>query len=170
MEVVLGRCLFRATAVGVVNFGDSAIEDIIGGNADLEARGRMLLGAAMAGSAIEDSMLGGAHALANPLTAHFDVPHGHAVSLMLPHVIRFNSELAETAAIYGDLSHSLGTPLVDWVDSLIRLAGLKAPHVPTEMLSQLAADATQQWTGNFNPRPLTENDFLTLYHAALASS
>jgi alcohol dehydrogenase len=38
---------------------------------DLEARGAMLLGAAYAGIAIENSMLGAAHSLANPLTAHF---------------------------------------------------------------------------------------------------
>jgi alcohol dehydrogenase len=148
----------------------SAIKQVIGGQADLETRGRMLLGAAMAGSAIEDSMLGGAHALANPLTAHFNVPHGHAVSLMLPHVVRFNSELPEASAIYDDLGKSLGMPLVEWIESLVDLAGLKTPCVPSEMISQLAADATQQWTGKFNPRPLAESDFLTLYHAALTTT
>ena len=55
----------------------------------------MLLGASFAGLAIENSMLGAAHALANPLTTHFDVPHGQAVGLMLPHVIRFNGEAVE---------------------------------------------------------------------------
>ena len=30
--------------------------------------------------------------LANPLTADYDVPHGQAVGMMLPHVIRFNAE------------------------------------------------------------------------------
>ena len=46
---------------------------------DLEARGRMLLGAAFAGTAIENSMLGAAHSAANPLTAHYNVVHGQAV-------------------------------------------------------------------------------------------
>ena len=40
---------------------------------DLDARGEMQLGACFAGLAIENSMLGAAHALANPLTA--DVRH-----------------------------------------------------------------------------------------------
>jgi alcohol dehydrogenase len=57
----------------------------------LEARGRMLLGAAFAGMAIEQSMLGAAHSAANPLTAHCGVIHGVAVGLMLPHVVRFNA-------------------------------------------------------------------------------
>ena len=41
---------------------------------DVEARGRMLLGAAFAGTAIENSMLGAAHSAANPLTAHTALP------------------------------------------------------------------------------------------------
>ncbi len=69
--------------------------------ADIEARGGMQLGACFAGLAIENSMLGAAHALANPLTAEFDVPHGQAVGLMLPHVIRFNG--AEVGSWYFEL-------------------------------------------------------------------
>ena len=57
---------------------------------NLEARGEMQLGACFAGLAIENSMLGAAHALANPLTANFGIAHGEAVALMLPHVIRHN--------------------------------------------------------------------------------
>src|SRR5205085_2668905 len=58
---------------------------------DLEARGRMLLGAAFGGVAIENSMLGAVHAAANPLTARHGIVHGQAVGIMLPHVVRFNS-------------------------------------------------------------------------------
>src|SRR5690606_489408 len=46
---------------------------------DLEARGAMQLGACFAGMAIENSMLGATHALANPLTAEYGVPHGQAI-------------------------------------------------------------------------------------------
>src|SRR5207249_10078818 len=45
---------------------------------NLEARSAMQLGAYLAGSAIETSMLGAAHALANPLTAHYGMTHGIA--------------------------------------------------------------------------------------------
>src|SRR5258706_13505935 len=55
---------------------------------DHEALVQMLLGAALAGMAIENSMLGAAHAAANPLTAHFGIVHGQAVGLILPHVSR----------------------------------------------------------------------------------
>src|SRR5204863_541522 len=75
---------------------------------DLEARGRMLLGAALAGLAIENSMLGAAHAAANPLTAHFRIVHGQAVGLMLPHVIRFNARQPESSKVYSELAVGAG--------------------------------------------------------------
>ena len=53
---------------------------------NLDARAAMQLGAAYAGVAIENSMLGASHALANPLTATYGTAHGQAVGLMLPHV------------------------------------------------------------------------------------
>ena len=71
---------------------------------DIEARADVLLGAALAGMAIENSMLGAAHAAANPLTARYGVLHGHAVGLMLPAVIRFNAQDAGVAPLYHELA------------------------------------------------------------------
>src|SRR5688572_532937 len=59
---------------------------------NLPARGAMLLGAHEAGMAIEQSMLGATHACANPLTARHGTPHGVAIAVMLPHVVRWNAE------------------------------------------------------------------------------
>ena len=58
---------------------------------DVEARGAMLLGAHLAGLAIECSMLGATHACANPLSARYGTLHGIAIALLLPHVVRWNA-------------------------------------------------------------------------------
>ncbi len=58
----------------------------------------MQLGAAYAGTAIENSMFGAAHSAANPLTAHFDLVHGDAVGVMMPHVVRMNASGDPAAA------------------------------------------------------------------------
>ena len=58
--------------------------------------GGMLLGAHLAGAAVELSMLGAAHACANPLSARYGVAHGVAVALMLPHVVRWNGAAADS--------------------------------------------------------------------------
>jgi alcohol dehydrogenase len=61
---------------------------------DMDARGAMQLGSHFAGAAIEQSMLGAAHACANPLTAGYDVTHGLALAMLLPHVVRWNAGVA----------------------------------------------------------------------------
>ena len=87
---------------------------------DLEARSAMQLGASFAGLAIENSMLGATHALANPLTARYGIVHGQAIGLMLPHVIRFNG--ARYGAWYHDLLEGTGgatdspAPTREWKD------------------------------------------------------
>src|SRR4029077_12920130 len=60
---------------------------------NLPARAAMQLGAHLAGSAIEASMLGCAHACANPLTTRYGTTHGMAVGVLLPHVVRFNESV-----------------------------------------------------------------------------
>jgi len=135
---------------------------------DIEARGQMLLGAAYAGIAIENSMLGGAHSCANPLTAKFNVVHGEAVGVMLPHIIRFNRTLPEIAAIYesyfdGDLADRISELL--WEAQMPRQIshyGVTEADIPA-----LAEMAMKQWTAQFNPRALTTDDFAALYRAAL---
>ena len=144
---------------------------------DLAARGEMQLGACFAGLAIENSMLGAGHALANPLTAEYGVAHGEAVALMLPHVVRRNAAAANGA--YVELwnsaeLHANGAVGADAVASFLaesaQAAGLAArlrdQGVDRNRLPQLAADATTQWTGKFNPVSLSESDYLALYEAA----
>jgi alcohol dehydrogenase len=136
---------------------------------DLEARGRMLLGAALAGLAIENSMLGAAHAAANPLTAHCGVVHGQAVGLMLPSVVRFNAEDPAARQIYGELD-STADALVRRLEALLNLAqmprSLADCGVEQAIVPKLAEEAARQWTAGFNPRPITYGDFVNLYEAA----
>jgi alcohol dehydrogenase len=150
---------------------------------DLEARSGMLLGAAYAGTAIENSMLGAAHSLANPLTAHFGIVHGQAVSMMLPHVIRFNVEQPEAREMYKKLALSIGSininsrnrdaseTVAEFVAEYLTLAGipssLSACGVTKKTVPALAAEAAAQWTAQFNPRPVTIEDCTALYQAAL---
>jgi alcohol dehydrogenase len=149
---------------------------------DLEARGKMLLGAAFAGTAIENSMLGAAHSAANPLTAHYGIVHGQAVGMMLPHVVRFNAEneaarrgyaelasAPEIACVSDGLDQAVNALVVE-IQTLLELAGMPAAlsdcGVKEKDLPMLASEAAKQWTAHFNPRPLTEKDFIELFRAA----
>jgi alcohol dehydrogenase len=150
---------------------------------DLHARGQMLLGAAYAGTAIEHSMLGAAHSAANPLTAHYNVVHGQAVGMMLPHVVRFNADDVAIAEAYAEfvegtsVAATNGTPapesLAQSLETILDIArlprDLTAFGVDAARLDLLSEEAAGQWTASFNPRDITAGDFKGLYQKALAS-
>lgn len=141
-------------------------EEVMHDSKDLRARAKMQLGAAYAGTAIENSMLGAAHSTANPLTARFGLVHGQAVGLMLPHVVRRNRAVPEVSAIYDELLPDLENRL----GALLRLAGLKTElrsfGVSESDLEALAVQAKEQWTAQFNPVELTIQDFEEIYRRA----
>jgi alcohol dehydrogenase len=150
---------------------------VLADGADLAARSAVQLGAAWAGLAIENAMLGAAHALANPLTAAHGVVHGQAVGLMLPPVVRHNGPAcgAAYAALLADLGEAAGAGaaaerLAAWLDQLLATAGLgrslAALGIPAPDVPALAEAAAAQWTASFNPRPVTARDLATLYEAA----
>jgi alcohol dehydrogenase len=152
------------------------VPPVLAGGGTLADRSAVQFGAALAGLAIENSMLGAAHALANPLTAAHGIVHGQAVGLALPHVVRFNAPACGPA--YAELLAAIGAAaapaaagerLAAWLDGLLATAGfpstlarfgIAAPDVPA-----LAAAAARQWTGGFNPRPVTATEFAALYEA-----
>jgi alcohol dehydrogenase len=152
--------------------------------ANVDARGKMQLGAFLAGAAIENSMLGAAHAAANPLTAHFGTTHGIAVGLMMPNVIRWNG--SSVGSLYQDLLSTAGwmhgnpTPeeaagqLAAGLVEFLRLAEMPTSitqavgqPITEENLQGLAEEASQQWTGTFNPRKMDAAAFVELYRNAL---
>src|SRR5439155_9050369 len=67
---------------------------------DVAARAAMLLGAHLAGMAIESAMLGVCHSCANPLTAHYGIAHGIAVGVTLPHAVRFHAADPATSGLH----------------------------------------------------------------------
>ena len=62
---------------------------VFNGN-DIRFRENMLKGSYLAGLGLAMSGVGAVHALAYPLGALFDVPHGVANALMLPYVLEYN--------------------------------------------------------------------------------
>jgi alcohol dehydrogenase len=150
---------------------------VLADGGDLEARAAVQLAAAWAGLAIENSMLGAAHALANPLTARHGLPHGQAVGMMLPHVVRFNgpacgpgyAELLAEVGLDADAAEA-GDLLARRIAELLRAAGLPERLADARAggcdAAALAAEAAAQWTAGFNPRRADAEPLAALYEAA----
>ena len=115
-------------------------------------------GAYLAGLAIENSMLGAAHACANPLTKNYGIVHGIALAVLLPHVVRWNAcpdyrvPPGSRAASCGRLPPMPVCPLPS-----------SELGVPKADLPRLSEEAAEQWTGRFNPRPINA---LEIYECA----
>jgi alcohol dehydrogenase len=158
------------------------LPDIFMDGGSIAVREDVQFGAALAGFAIENAMLGAAHALANPLTATHGIVHGQAVGVMLPHVVRFNVRSPDgdaCAAGYGELLADIGIQataaeagdrLADWLARLLQSSGLETSlsacgcgHADAHTLATAAA---AQWTAGFNPRVVTAADLALLYEAA----
>jgi alcohol dehydrogenase class IV len=149
---------------------------------DIEARGKMLLAAHLAGIAFANAPVAGVHALAYPLGGHFHVPHGLSNALMLTHVLAHNMPAA--MPLYAELGAMLDPGIADlgqqgraqgFVQHLARLS--RATGVPRrlsevgvgpEHLDLLAAEAMKQERLLINnPCPITQADARRLYEAAL---
>ena len=73
---------------------------------NLKAREGMLLGSYLAGLALAQSGVGAVHAMAYPLGAFYDIPHGEANAVLLPYVLEFN--LMACPELFAEMGRALG--------------------------------------------------------------
>ena len=148
---------------------------------DLEARTGMLLGSMLAGQAFANSPVAAVHALAYPIGGHYKVPHGLSNALVLPHVLRFNAQVAPEAYaellphVFSDLpSMGVAEAARQFAQSMADLSqacgleqGLREMGIARAALPSLARDAMNQTRLLVNnPRPVDEAAALKIYEAA----
>ena len=185
-------------------FSDAMAEkamELIGGNLrrfvanrqDEEAACAMMLGSNFAGISFAWARLGNVHAMSHPVSAYFNVPHGVANSILLPHIIEYNSEInlysrskssyAPCVQKYCNMARILGVNNLNevvTVHALINQVRFMATemHMPTSVsealpkltkeeyeaqISLMAKNALQDGCTATNPRIPTEDDVIELY-------
>ena len=148
---------------------------------DLEARTGMLLGSMLAGQAFANSPVAAVHALAYPIGGHYKVPHGLSNALVLPHVLRFNAQVAPEAYaellphVFPDLrAMNVADAAMKFAQSMADLSkacgleqGLREMGIAREALPELARDAMNQTRLLVNnPRSVDEAAAMQIYEAA----
>jgi len=148
---------------------------------DLQARRDMLLGSLMGGLALASAGVGACHALAYPLGAFFDIPHGLANAVLLPYIMAYNLEDAEEKYAQvalligaGATGHSRGVSAkagVEVVRGLSRDIGipqrLKDLNIPESAIADMAemAMTVARPIAN-NPRKMTKEAAIKIYQSA----
>ena len=162
--------LATAVALRGVQAISSALPRSYAGGDDVEARGEMLLGAFMAGTALAHVTMALHHGLCHVLGGTAGLPHGIANSIILPHAMRFNldataPQLAEAAGAMGISREGRSTEVVaeEGITRVYELIGsmslpqrLRDAGVEEAELPHLARLAFVSRTVQSNPRPIRD--------------
>lgn len=135
----------------------------------------------VAGMAFSNVGLGVDHGMAHPLSALFDVPHGVACAMLLPTVMRFNMpaakekyvEIAKACGVYQatmtiDEAAEAACKAIEELSALVgtnkRLSDL---GITENDIEALAEQAINDVCTPGNPRPVSKQDVIELYHQIL---
>lgn len=153
---------------------------------DLQARTCMSAASTLAGMAFSISGLGMVHAMAEPLGGRFNIPHGVANSILLPHCLSFNCD-----AVLGKLAHlartlglsplsglsdreAIGEDARNVVEAVRRLSqDVGIPHridnliVSKKEFEGLVDDSLRNSCLNANPKKVGRKDITRIYAEVL---
>lgn len=147
---------------------------------DMEARGQMLVASCIAGMAFTSGFLGIVHAVAHSVGGAFEVHHGTANAILLPHGMRFNTPVAahRLARVARALGVNVGgrseeDVIEDGIAAVVALANdcglplrLRDVGVTEEALPGIAEVALTDAAIYTNPRQPTAEDVLGILQAA----
>ena len=147
---------------------------------DLDARGRMLVAAAMGAVAFQKD-LGATHSLAHPLSTICGMHHGLANALCLPEVMKFNA--ARKPGLYRRVGIACGLDIIraeeraadaatisfvaEFLNELGIRPGLRNYDVTEQHIELMVPQAFSDGCHQTNPVPVTESDLRQLYYQAL---
>jgi alcohol dehydrogenase class IV len=141
---------------------------------DIEARSRMLAAASMGATAFQKG-LGGVHAIAHPVGAHFNTHHGLTNAVLLPYVMVHNRAAIESRLPVITRTLDLrGEPfaaLFEWVLGFRRRLNvpesLAALRVPAEADDLIGHEAALDPSAAGNPQPTDASGYARIFRSAV---
>ena len=143
-----------------------------------QARRDIMLGSTIAGIAFGNSDVGAVHCLSESIGALFDVPHGVANSIFLPHVMKFNLPLcvdkfADIAKLFGikekdnpAASEKLISD-IKTLSSTLNIPSFRDLEIGEEYFQKIAEYSFQNNSNPSNPREAGINDYLDILYSTL---
>ncbi|MDG0889571.1 iron-containing alcohol dehydrogenase [Paracholeplasma manati] len=147
---------------------------------DLVARAGMLKASFQAGAAFTRAYVGNIHAIAHTFGGFYQVPHGYANAIIMPHVLKFYGKTAESKlAKLSDLLKLTDTNVsngmkmkafIDWIEKLNAYFGIptqiEVPH--KQDVEAMIRNAYKESNPLYPvPKILSKMDFKVLYNAIM---
>ena len=159
------NCVSRALALEAIRTVMGSMEDLLAGKR--EAHDAMARGSMLAGLAFSNTKTTACHSISYPLTMHYGIPHGTAVSMLLPPVLKLN---ASHVAGMDRMLHALGAAdaeeLGETVRCLLRRSGqavsLREWGVKEEDLPHMAQLGMTKGRADNNPVPIDPVTILSI--------
>lgn len=169
-----------AAAIQAIKLIANNLRTAVANGSDLKARENMAYGSLLAGMAFNNGNLGYVHAMAHQLGGLYDMPHGVANAILLPHVCKYN--LIANVQKFADIAGFLGENTTDCsaleaadkaVEALFRLsadvsipAHLSELGVKEQDFELMAENALKDGNAFSNPRKGSKDDIINLFKAA----
>ena len=155
----------RALALEAVRTIMGSMDDLLEGR--VEARDAMARGSMLAGLAFSNTKTTACHSISYPLTMHYGIPHGAAVSMLLAPVFRLNAPGVEGVdALLSALGAADGAGLEHRVRDILRRSGqaatLKEWGAQREELPRLAELGITRGRADNNPVSIEPDTILTI--------
>ncbi|NLY16837.1 MAG: L-threonine dehydrogenase [Gammaproteobacteria bacterium] len=174
-NAITDACALKAVTI-IANNLATAVKD----GKNMAARDQMAYAQLLAGMAFNNASLGYVHAMAHQLGGFYDLPHGVCNAVLLPHVQRFNSQVA--AGRLKDVAAAMGIDVqgmnddegaracIAAIEALAKEvgipAGLKDLKVKEEDFAELATNAMKDACGLTNPIQPTHEQVVGIFAAA----
>ncbi|WP_406684269.1 iron-containing alcohol dehydrogenase [Seonamhaeicola sp. MEBiC1930] len=170
-----------ALALEAIKLISQSLEKAVVDGKDLEARSKMAWGQFIAGQAFSNAGLGFVHSMAHQLGGMYDLPHGVANAILLPHVEQFNipacsNKLKKVARAMGinvlEMSDTQGAnAAIEAIKALSKSvgipSGLKELGVKEKDFEEMAKNALADVCTGGNPREVTLKETISIYKAAM---
>lgn len=170
-----------AAAIQAMKLISNNLRQVVANGQNIEARENMAYASLLAGMAFNNSGLGYVHAMAHQLGGLYDMPHGVANAVLLPHVARYNlisnpKKFADMAGFLGENIEGLSVMEAadKTIEALRRLSsdvgipsGLKELGVKEEDFEYMAEMALKDGNAGTNPISGTKEDIIKIFKEAM---
>lgn len=170
-----------ACAIKAIELIRDNLYEAVHNGSNMQARTQMAYAQFLAGMAFNNASLGYVHAMAHQLGGFYDLPHGVCNAVLLPHVQRYNSQVA--APRLKDVGKALGVDMHGLSDkdgadaaiaAIVKLSqsvnipsGLQELGAKEADFATLASNAMKDACGFTNPIQPSHDDVMAIFKAAM---